>query len=221
MPWTYAPLLLTSQTSPITRNVAQLTATMASAVDLVGGEDGIKKDILLATSSASKLTSAPAEVDLSLGVEQEESFQYAFIPVGVSLEGVFTSLFAHLSAPEGIANPSKVIKQSKPTRQIVVAAGSAIRNEWQKNQALPLGYDRYTNTQFGNRDFMLNAVLYLTDDEGWMELRQKEIALRLLNDQRARDTRISAQVASIIIPLALLALAGGILIWTRKKKYVK
>ncbi len=221
MPWTYAPLLLTSQTSPITRNVAQLTATMASAVDLVGGEDGIKKDILLATSSASKLTSAPAKVDLSLGVEQEESFQYAFIPVGVSLEGVFTSLFAHLSAPEGIANPSKVIKQSKPTRQIVVAAGSAIRNEWQKNQALPLGYDRYTNTQFGNRDFMLNAVLYLTDDEGWMELRQKEVALRLLNDQRARDTRISAQVASIIIPLALLALAGGILIWTRKKKYVK
>ena len=41
MPWTYAPLLLTSQASAITRNVAQVSATMASAVDLVGGEDGL------------------------------------------------------------------------------------------------------------------------------------------------------------------------------------
>lgn len=219
MPWTYAPLLLTSQTSPITRNVAQLTATMASSIDLVGGEDGIRKDILLATSSASKLTSVPAEVNLSLGIEEEESFQYSYIPVAVSLEGEFASLFAHLSAPEGIVNARNTIKRSPKTRQIVVASGSTIRNEWQKNQALPLGYDRYTKTQFGNRDFMLNAVLYLTDDEGWMELRQKEIALRLLNDQRARDARVRAQVVSIIVPLAILALVGSLLLWIRKRRW--
>jgi ABC-2 type transport system permease protein len=219
MPWTYAPLLLTSQTSPITRNVAQLTATMASSIDLVGGEDGIRKDILLATSSASKLTSVPAEVNLSLGIEEEESFQYSYIPVAVSLEGEFASLFAYLSAPEGIVNARNTIKRSPKTRQIVVASGSTIRNEWQKNQALPLGYDRYTKTQFGNRDFMLNAVLYLTDDEGWMELRQKEIALRLLNDQRARDARVRAQVVSIIVPLAILALVGSLLLWIRKRTW--
>ena len=77
MPWTYAPLLLTSQQSPITRNIAQLTATMASAVELVGGEDGIRKEVLLATSSASKLTAVPAQVNLSMGVDDEQSYQYA------------------------------------------------------------------------------------------------------------------------------------------------
>ena len=221
MPWTYAPLLLTSQQSPITRNIAQLTATMASAVELVGGEDGIRKEVLLATSSASKLTAVPAQVNLSMGVDDEQSYQYAYIPVAVSLEGEFSSLYAHLGAPESIVASAPTRKASVPTRQIVVAAGSAIRNEWQQNQPLPLGYDRYTKTQFGNRDFMLNAVLYLTDNEGWLQLRQKEITLRLLNDKRAQTARIQAQVMSMVIPLAILGLLGGVIILMKKRKYVK
>lgn len=221
MPWTYAPLLLTSQQSPITRNIAQLTATMASAVELVGGEDGIRKEVLLATSSASKLTAVPAQVNLSMGVDDEQSYQYAYIPVAVSLEGEFSSLYAHLGAPESIVASAPTRKASVPTRQIVVAAGSAIRNEWQQNQPLPLGYDRYTKTQFGNRDFMLNAVLYLTDNEGWLQLRQKEIMLRLLNDKRAQTARIQAQVMSMVIPLAILGLLGGVIVLMKKRKYVK
>ena len=221
MPWTYAPLLLTSQQSPITRNVAQLTATMASAVEIVGGEDGIRKEVLLATSSASKITTVPAQVDLSMGVDDEQSYQYAYIPVAVSLEGEFSSLYAHLGAPESIVASAPVRKVSVPTRQIVVAAGSAIRNEWQHNQPLPLGYDRYTKTQFGNRDFMLNAVLYLTDNEGWLQLRQKEITLRLINDQRAQTARVKAQVMSMVIPLSILGLLGGMIMVVKKRKYVK
>ena len=221
MPWTYAPLLLTSQQSSITRNVAQLSATMVSAVETVGGEDGIRKEVLLATSSASKITGVPAEINLGLGVVDEQSYRYAYIPVAVSLEGEFSSLYAHLGAPEEIQNTTPVIKKSSPTRQIVVAAGSIARNDWQQNQALPLGYDRYSQTQYGNRDFMLNAVLYLTDDEGWLQLRQKEVTLRLLNDQRAQYARIQAQVISIAIPLLILFVLGGVIVVVKNRKYVK
>lgn len=221
MPWTYAPLLLTSQQSPVTRNVAQLSATMVSAVDIVGGEDGIRKEVLLATSSASKLTPVPAQVNLSMGIDDEQSYRFAYIPVAVSLEGEFTSLYAHLGAPESVVVTGKELKKSVLTRQIVVAAGSAIRNEWQQNQPLPLGFDRYTQTQFGNRDFMLNAVLYLTDDEGWLQLRQKEITLRLINDQRALLMRVNAQIVSIMIPLILLFMIGGVVLLMKKRKYVK
>ena len=221
MPWTYAPLLLTSQASPITRNVAQVSATMASAVDIVGGEDGLRKEVLLATSTASKLTAAPARVDLSLGVDNEQSFQYAFIPVAVSVAGNFSSLYAHQLPPEEVTLHTPLVKQSKATKQIVVAAGSVIRNDWQKGTPLPLGYDRYTQRQFGNRDFMVNAVLYLTDDQGWMQLRQKEFTLRLINDQRAQNTRITAQVVSIIVPLALLVIIGGVVVVVRRRLYVK
>lgn len=221
MPWTYAPLLLTSQASPITRHLMQVSATMASAIEFVGGEDGLKKTTLLATSSNSKLTTTPAKVDLSLFNGDEQDFQYAFIPVAASIEGVFTSLFAHLLPPEGIELHTPLRKQSEATKQVVVAAGSTIRNEWQQGQPLPLGYDRYTQTQFGNRDFMVNAVLYLTDDTGWMSLRQKQITLRLINDQRAREARITAQVISIIIPLLILSLVGIGVTIVRRQKYTK
>ena len=220
MHWTFAPLLLTSQVSPITRNVAQVTATMASAIDIVGEDDGIRKEVLLATSSASRLTSAPAKVDLSMGSDSE-GFNQAFVPVAVSLEGVFPSIYAHLLPPEEVTLTTPLLRESKPTRQIVVAAGSTIRNDWQQGQPLPLGYDRYTQMQFGNRDFMVNAVLHLTDDQGWLQLRQKEFTLRLINDQRARQTRIVAQVISIVIPLALLAIVGGAMLILRRKRYVK
>lgn len=220
MPWTFAPLLLTSQTSPITRNVAQVNAIMVSSVDMVGGDDGIKKDILLATSSASRLTAVPAKVDLSMGHHDEAAYKYSFIPVALSLEGQFPSLYAHLLPPAELELHAPTIKRSEHTKQIVVAAGSTIRNEWQQGKPLPLGYDRYTKMQFGNRDFMVNAVLYLTDDQGWMQLRQKEFTLRLINNQRAQQTRIHAQVASIVIPLLLLAAIGGVVIGIRKKKYL-
>ena len=221
MPWTYAPLLLTSQASPITRNIMQVSATMASCIDFVGGEDGLQKTTLLATSSNSKLTGTPATVDLSLFNGTESEFQYAFVPVATSIEGVFPSLYAHLLPPEDLQLHAPLRKTSEPTKQIVVAAGSTIRNEWQQGQPLPLGYDRYTQTQFGNRDFMVNAVLYLTDDTGWMALRQKQITLRLLNDQRAREERITAQVVSIIMPLTILAIIGIAVIGIRKKRYTK
>ena len=107
-----------------------------------------------------------------------------------------------------------------PTRQIVVAAGSTIRNDWQRNQPLPLGFDRNSGIQFGNRDFMVNAVLYLTDDEGWLQLRQKEVELRLLNKQRAQKMRVLAQMVSIVIPLALLLLVGCMVLLVRRIKNI-
>jgi ABC-2 type transport system permease protein len=219
MPWTYAPLLLTSHASPITRNLMQVSSTMASTIEFVGGEDGIYKEVLLATSSASRITGTPAQVDLGFDDANPEEYRYAYVPVAASMEGVFPSLFAHLLPPEDIIMHSPMRKQSEQTKQIVVASGSIIRNEWQQGQPLPLGYDRYTNTQFGNRDFMVNAVLYLADDTGWMSLRQKELTLRLINDQRAREQRIAAQVVSIAAPLLLLALIAGGVILIRKRRY--
>ena len=221
MPWTYAPLLLTSQASPITRNLMQVSATMASSLDLVGGEDGLHKEILLATSSASRVTKTPAEVDMSFSEDNAADYPYSYVPVAAVVEGVFSSLYAYQMPPETIMPHAATKKESVPTKQIVVAAGSVIRNEWQQGRPVPLGYDRYTRTQFGNRDFLVNAVLYLADDSGWMSLRQKEVTMRLINDQRARNLRITAQVTSMVIPLMLLALTGGIVFGVRKQRYTK
>ena len=221
MPWTYAPLLLTSQGSPITKNMGQVMSTFVSPIDAVGGEDGIEKRILLATSTASRVTATPGEVNLSDMNPDMSEFKYQYVPVAVSLEGTFTSAYAHRMVPEGVLTDEPIRKVGVPTRQVVIASGSIVINELQKNQALPMGYDRYSGMQFSHRDMVVNAVLWLTDAEGLIALREKDIALRLLNDKRAHDERMRIQLISTISPVAILALIGGIVFVIRKRRYEK
>ena len=221
MPWTYAPLLLTSQGSPITKNMGQVMSTFVSPIDAVGGEDGIDKRVLLATSTASRVTATPGEVDLNDLNPDIKAFVYQYVPVAVSLEGVFPSAFAHRMVPEGVESDEPIRKSSTKTRQIVIGSGSVLLNELQKNQALPMGYDRYSGMQFSNRDFVTNAVLWLTDSEGLISLREKSVALRLLNDKRAHDERAKVQTVSVVAPIAILALIGGVVWIVRKKRYEK
>ena len=224
VPWYYAPLLLTSQASPITRNIGQVSSMFASPVDVVGGEDGIRKEVLLATSTATRLIPTPAEVDLGDLNPDMSTFRYQYVPVAVALEGRFPSVFAHRMVPEGIeftAAGGAIGGISEVSRQVVVASGSVIRNEIQQGKALPAGYDRYSGMQFANRDFLVNAVLYLTDEQGLIPLRQKTIALRLLNDRRAHEQRTQMQLFSTITPVALLAFIGLIVFLIRRYKYTR
>ena len=221
MPWTYAPLLLTSQDSPVTKNMGQVMSTFVSPIDAVGGDDGIEKRVLLATSTASCVTATPGEVNLNDMNPDMQRFSYQYVPVAVSLEGAFPSAYAHRMVPEGIETDEPIRKTGAKTRQIVIGSGSVLLNEVQKAQVLPMGYDRYSGMQFSNRDFIANAVLWLTDSEGLISLREKSVVLRLLNDKRAHDKRAQVQAVSVITPVAILALIGGIVYVIRNRKYEK
>jgi len=219
LPWTYAPLLLTSNSSPITRNTGQVMSTFVSPIDAVGGEDGIDKRVLLATSTATRVTATPGEVNLNDLQPDLEAFRYQYVPVAVSLEGTFNSAFAHRMMPDSIISDEPIRKQSVATRQVVIGSGSIIMNEVERNQVLPMGYDRYNQIQFSNRDFIANVLLWLTDSEGLIQLREKTVALRLLNDKRAHDERARVQTISTISPIAILVLIGGVIWIIRKRKY--
>ena len=218
MPWYYAPLLLTSQVSPIGHNLGSVSAMFCSGIEAVGGDDGLRKEVLLATSSASRAIIAPAEVDLSLMEEDDSMFSHAYIPVAMLVEGSFPSLFQHRMVPDGVT-AGKQYSSSTFTRQIMIAGASIVRNDWQQGRPLPLGYDRYTGMQFANKDFITNAMLYLTDNSGIITLRQKDFTLRLLNDKKAHREQHLIQYATCLTPLLLLMLTGVIINLTRRNRY--
>ena len=193
-------------------------STFVSPIDAVGGDDGIEKRVLLATSTASRVTATPGEVDLNEMNPDVSAFKYQYVPVAVSLEGSFASAYAHRMMPEGVESDG-IIKQGEKTRQVVIGSGSVLINEVQKGQALPMGYDRYSGMQFSNRDVIVNAILWLTDADGLISLREKSVALRLLNDKRAHDERAKVQTVSVVTPIAVLALIGGLVWIIRKRKY--
>ena len=139
------------------------------------------------------------------------------------MDGNFESDFENRMTPKGLTNTSPIRNLSLKTRQIVVACGDIIRNETiaKDSTTVPLGFDRYMNQQFGNKDFIQNAVLYLADDDGWMQLRSRTLKLRLLNKRITNEDRITWQLVNVLIPIGLLLILGIAYQIIRKRKYTK
>lgn len=228
VPWFYEPLLLTSPTSPITRNLLQVKADFASTLDFTNNADNsVRKEILLITSNATHVSQTPCIVSLRQLMTDAQNENYWFTryqPVAALLEGEFTSIFPSRSrpVPQEIENPQPHRDQSVPTRMLVVADGDIIRNELEQTaqgwRVLPLGYDRTTRQTFGNRDFLLNALLYLTEEEDWMSLRNRQFKLRLLNNAAVSANRRFWQTTNILVPIVALLAAAGINFAVRRKR---
>lgn len=216
MPLVFSPLLLTSSESTITRNVSPVSTPFASDIDIVGEDDSLKHIVLLASSEYATLVPTPSKIDLEDMTVDPSRFTLSYLPVAVAAEGQFSSLYAHRAIPQGVKSESKK-NLSATTRQIVVAAGSVLRNERSRNETLPMGYDRYSRTQFGNRDFMNNSILYLTKEDNIISLKNKTLELRLLNQQLLNKNITIYQTLAIAVPLFILALAGGLFLFIRKK----
>ncbi|MDR1678518.1 MAG: gliding motility-associated ABC transporter substrate-binding protein GldG [Prevotellaceae bacterium] len=224
MPWYYAPLLLASPEHPISRNLVEVRAEFASALDLsVSQHASIKKTVLLVTSNASHIIATPTRIDLNTMYDMDSKtyFNTGYIPVAAALEGRFPSIFTNRMAPEGIVRRGKIQSESRPTRMVVVANADIIRNDVQNNGQsiipMPMGYDRYSKQEFGNRSFILNSILYLADDDGWLQLRSREFKLRMLNKKEVVSGKKKWQIINVGVPLLLvLAFALGYSLVRRK-----
>lgn len=226
IPWFFNPLLQPSPFHPITKMISPVRADFASGIELVGDTASLKKEIILTTGNASHVHFAPSQINVSdaLNVDPEEYFNTAYIPVAVALEGNFTSAFMHRLPPDSV-NVRNITEKSTYTRMVVVADGDIIRNDIEKYNSelmlVPLGYDRVTKQTHGNKNFIINTLLYLTDDEGVMDLRNRKVPLRLLNRAVADTNRNAIILINTIVPLAMVAVFGLLFFIVRKRKYSK
>lgn len=226
IPWFYMPLLQGSPYHPITKTLQAVKGDFVSGIEIVGDTIGVKKEVLLITSNASHVHVAPTEINVmnAINVEPEQYFNTRYVPVAVAMEGEFQSIYKHRMAPAGV-EVGQVIGKSEPTRMVVVADGDIIRNDVEQHREglmlVPLGYDRVTRQTHGNKDFIVNAMLYLTDDEGVMQLRNRKIDLRLLNRAVVDSQRNMWVWLNTLLPIVLLGIFGGLFTWYRRRKFTK
>jgi ABC-2 type transport system permease protein len=222
-PWFYFPLLMPYAKHPIVNNLNAIKAEFISTIDTVGAK-GITKTPLLHTSKYTKVLPTPVRVSINMLREEPkiEQFNKSFQPLAVLLEGEFESNFKNRLAPELLDSKEINFKEKGiPTKMIVVADGDIIKNQVQYStgRAMPLGYDKYTNEVYGNKNFILNAMNYLLDDSGLIGARSKEIKLRLLDIDKLKRERTSWQFLNVVTPLLLVVLYGLIRFYWRKRKY--
>lgn len=224
-PWYYFPLIISESKHPIVNNLDALKTQFVSSLDTIG-KAGIHKTILLYTSGYSKISSTPTRVSLNILREKpdEKQFSRGPQPVGVLLEGSFESVFSNRIPARIEENKEIAFKEKSPdTKVIVISDGDIIANEVNKtkDKILPLGYDKYSQREYANRDFILNCVNYLLDRSGLIIARTKEFKLRLLDRQRVEKERLLWQLANTALPVALVLLLGLAQYLIRKRKYAR
>jgi ABC-2 type transport system permease protein len=222
-PWIYAPLVLPLESHPIVKNLDMIKFDFSSTLDTIASARGIKKTILLRSSRYARTQITPARVSLAIvqSPPSESQFREKFLPLGCLLEGSFTS-FTENRMPAELTNDPvfKHRSKGKPTKMIVVADGDVAANDVQKSngQAFPLGYDRNTRQTFANKKFLLNCMNYLLDDENMLQLRSREVKLRLL-DKKKLLARGKWQFINLALPLLLVIGYGLVSHFLRRRKY--
>jgi ABC-2 type transport system permease protein len=227
-PWLYYPKLIPSSDHPITRNLNKVRGEFISCIDTVGLDKNIRKRILLSTSPYSRTLSPPFIISLKEAetAPDERVFNKSNLSVAVLLEGIFPSAFRNRITDNLTKGENfKVKTESAKTKMIVVADGDIIRNEVRRTGStetqLTLGLDRYTGEMFGNRDFLINCLNYLVDYNGIMELRSRELKLRLLDNSVIKKERFKWQLINVAGPALIVIIAGLMYNWLRKRKYTK
>ena len=229
-PWYYFPVIVPTSDHPVVRNLDGINLYFPSSIDTIKTKTSVKKTILLATSDHSKLQPNITRLNFEIlryGDEIAASFDKKQIPVAVLLEGVFPSFFENRVTQEMQDNLKQVNQeyrsQSASTRMIVVADGDIARNfvNPKNGQPLALGFNPIDRFTYSNKDFLLNAIEYLRDDSGIIAARGREVKLRLLDTEKAKNEETFWTVLNIVGPLVLLGVFGFGFNWLRKRRYAK
>ncbi|PKQ46418.1 gliding motility-associated ABC transporter substrate-binding protein GldG [Confluentibacter flavum] len=214
--WPYSPLASGNPNHSITNNLNLVKFDFANQIDTL--KNSITKTILLQTSKLTKLEGMPREISLELVTQEPDPtiFNKGNQILAVLLEGAFTSVYDNRIKPFKLSEEKN---KSVPTKMIVIADGDVIKNDINRNAPMDLGFDRSYNQPVGNKEFLLNAVNYLLDDDGLINIRSKEITVAFLNQEKIADQKTTWQLVNIALPLVLLGLFGFGFNYFRKKKY--
>ena len=225
-PWLYSPMIYPidikdkSKMSPIVTNLDGIKFEFTNPIEIL--KNDIKKTVLLQSSPYSKSVGTPTEVNLKMVEERPDQKEFTGkgnLPVAVLMEGKFRSVYQNRILPFKENTFTPIAKDNK---MIVISDGDVIKNQLDKNfQPLELGFDKWTNNLYANKEFMMNCVNYLLDDNGLINIRSKEVDLPILDTQKVTEEYTFSQIITVGVPIVILMLFGFTFTLLRKRKYSK
>ena len=216
--WLYHPLVRGNKNHAITKNISPVRLQFASPIDTL--KNDIKKTPLLVSSLLTQKIGTPNFIELTSIADKilETDYQSGNQLFAVLLEGNFNSAYKNRVKP---FQTNLYKEQATNNKMIVIADGDIGKNQILKEQPFDLNKDKWTGQQFGNKDFLLNAIDYLLDDTGIIDLRNKTLQINLLDKQKASKERLFWQFLNVILPLIVLFVFGIVFNFLRYRKYAK
>ncbi len=223
MPYFYLPLIIPQGNHPVVTNLGAIRMEFASTIDTI--QNDIRKTILLTSSPYNKLQAVPSEVGFDLLKKAPDMKEYnnPLRTVALLLEGKFQSAYKNRMAYglEKLSIPMK--ENSDESRMIIVSDGDVIKNQYNQSRdyPYPLGYDVYSGQTYANKEFFENAINYLSEGTGLLELRARELKLRILDRNKINEEKSYWQTINVVVPVALIILLYVGVTYYRKRKYQK
>ncbi|MBP6568542.1 MAG: gliding motility-associated ABC transporter substrate-binding protein GldG [Saprospiraceae bacterium] len=227
-PWVYHMAAASEIQHPVVKNIDRVNLFFPSTIDTVKTEGNVKKTMLLKSSKYSRSQLSPVRLSFEiLKVAPDPSkFNDGNRPVAYLLEGEFESFFKNRLTPEFQSMLDRIgVKfkdKSIPAKQIVISDSDFAKNliNTTTGDTEDIGYNKWERRFYkGNKDFILNAVEYMLDENNILESRSKEIKLRLLDTVRTKQEKSWWQFINVGLPVLLLALFGFVYQYFRKRRY--
>ena len=217
LPWVYHPMVFSRNDHPINNNIEAVRMQFANAMDTLSNTS--RKTVLLWSSPLSQTEGTPKEIKLSSISKERQPAMYANKgnhPLAVLIEGAFKSSYTNRVKPFKANAPIEVGVENK---MIVIADGDLIKNQLRNGRPLELGYDKWTNSFYGNKEFLVNSTNYLLDDTGLINIRTKKVAIPLLDPQKIIQKKQQWQFITIGLPIALIFVMGFVFNFYRKRRF--
>lgn len=218
VPWYYHPMVFPKNDHPINTNIEAVRFQFTGSIDTLSNQ--YKKRVLLQSSPLSKSEGVPRPISLDIISTGpiKEAYTDGNKPLAVLIEGDFTSTFANRVKPVPL---NQVLENGPGNKMIVIADGDIIKNQLRNGRPLELGYDKWTNTYYGNKEFLINCLNYLLDDNGLINIRTKKVAIPFLDELKVQGQKTKWQLINIGLPLGLTLIFGWAISALRRKKYGK
>ncbi len=227
LPWPYAPLLRNTGDHPISKNLDFVLSAFPQTIDTVAAP-GIRKQVILGSSSYSRTLQTPALVEWrSIKTEEDlTQFNKKNKAVAVLLEGKFRSALANRISSGDLQQLAVEYKRpflsasATDNSMIVISDADLLTNAVsQQDGPMAMGMNNYTRQQYANRDFVSNCLFYLTGGASIMEARSKTFRLRLLDKEQLENNKLFWQLLNILLPIAIILAFYFIYGFLRKRKY--
>jgi gliding-associated putative ABC transporter substrate-binding component GldG len=216
--WLYSPIIKSENNHTINKNINLIKLEFANTIDTL--KNGIKKTVLLKSSPQSKAVGAPLELNLYEFMNEldEQSYSNGNQNLGVLLEGKFTSGFKNRVKPFALTTN---LENGKDNKMIIITDGDIINYNYVNKKPLNGGIDQWTQQVYGNKEFLLNAMNYLLDDSGLINIRNKEVKLAFLDKEKVEKNYTYIQLITVGLPIVLLFLFAILFAYLRKRNYAR
>ena len=208
--WLYYPII--KYKSSVDNSHLNILTKFVSPIDTI--KTFLNKKIILSSSYYTKTLAIPNFIDLNEINEKiiPSSFENKNHIIGIELNGNFKSFYKN-----------KIIDKTLQTRinkgnsaWLIISDGSVAENQIDKNKPLKLGYDKWTNNNYSNKEFIINKVHEFSNNKLFLNSRNKRINNLIVDKVKLSENIGFWKYSSILYPIVLSLLIYFIIIFYRK-----